>query len=138
MTGCDRTTLEGLNLKINADIKSGYDNDNASKEKSAPENPGEGETETTPRMSEREKEDIPTNLQNKPIVEVNNTKVSDPDAPMAFEDIPQCSKSGITAKTNEIFYANNGQVKSIDSKNEAQVKQWKKIYGEIEKNCNSK
>lgn len=147
LVGCDRATLDGLNLKVNADIKSGYDkeseeaNNNKSSEGSiemtdkTPAEMAENFTKAVQKTIETKIEDKSTEkvAENKPVAE-NNIK-SDPDEPMAFKEIAECSKAGITAKTNEIFYADNSQVKSIDSKNEKQVKAWKKIYSQVEGEC---
>lgn len=148
LVGCDRATLDGLNLKVNADIKSGYDkeseeaNNNKSSESSiettdkTPAQMAENFTKAVQKTIETKIEDKSAEkvVENKPVAQ-NNIE-SDADEPMAFKEIAECSKAGITAKTNEIFYADNSQVKSIDSKNEKQVKAWKKIYSQVEKQCN--
>lgn len=146
--GCDRATLDGLNLKINADLKSDYDkkSEEVNKNQSS-DNAGENSEKTPAQMAENftkaVKKTIETKIEEKPTddkvtedkpVAENNIK-NDPDEPMPFKEIAECSKAGITAKTNEIFYANNSQVKSIDSKNEKQVKAWKKIYSQVEAEC---
>ncbi|MBL1210283.1 hypothetical protein [Geminocystis sp. GBBB08] len=142
MVGCDanstqsvRQTLEGLNLKINAEIKSDYD-----KEKKASEEIKKAEEEST--STSTEKAEVKSDNESQVVDQKASEKVedrteNDEDKPMAFKEITECSKAGITAKTNEIFYAENSQVKSIDSKNEKQLKAWKKIYGEVEKDCNN-
>lgn len=143
LVGCDRATLDGLNLKVNADIKSGYDKESetTNNKKSSdtsleitdktPSEMAESFTKAVQKTIETKTEKV---AENKPVAE-NNIK-SDADEPMPFKEIAQCSKSGITAQTNEIFYADNSNVKSIDSKNEKQVKAWKKIYNQVEKDCN--
>ena len=126
ITGCDRDTLQGLNLKINAEVKSDYEN------QTTPESNNNSSTEPQANQEARSTSSAPETAQPQP------TKVSkepDPDTPMAFKEVTDCSESGIRAKTNEIFYANNSQVKSIDSKNEKQVKEWKKIYQKVEASC---
>lgn len=150
--GCDRNALDGLNLKINTEVKSDYDDDknnqdnndsqnetsdnnahnNASESSSAVnDNKNNNATETTKKAT-MESANEPTTEKN-----ANNVNGLEPDAdqPMPFKEITQCSKAGITAKTNEIFYAENANVKSIDSKNEQQMKAWKKIYAQVEKEC---
>lgn len=144
LVGCDRDTLNGLNLKINADIKSSYDKEveEIKKDQSSEKTDNkasemvENFTKTVQKTIETTKEDksTPEVAKNKSTT-ISNTE-NDPDAPMAFKEITQCSKAGITAKTNEIFYADNSHLKSIDSKNEQQLKAWKKIYSEVEKECN--
>ncbi|WP_017296068.1 hypothetical protein [Geminocystis herdmanii] len=148
LVGCDRATLDGLNLKVNADIKSGYDKESeeANKDQSSetsiemtdktPSEMAESLTKAVQKTIETKKETQSTEkvAENKPVSE-NNVK-NDADEPMPFKEIAQCSKAGITAKTNEIFYADNSNVKSIDSKNEKQVKAWKKIYSQVEQECN--
>lgn len=146
-TSCDRNTLQGLNVKLNAEIKSDYEN----KENSAqteyntevkPSNP------QAPVNNNSNTESLPDSLKNQAVQQVNNIKENiteniktqtepDPDEPIAFKPIAECSKSGITAKTNEVFYGNNPQVKSIDSKDEKQIKAWKEIYAKIEASCQS-
>jgi hypothetical protein len=140
--GCDRQTLEGLNLKINAEVNSDYDKEkSASAENDSTELRTGNKTETSSvgkRLeSKSEKESTPEVAEKKQEKEINKVTENDPDEPMAFKEIRECSKAGITAKTNEIFYADNNQVKSIDSKNEKQLKVWKKIYSEVEENCNN-
>jgi hypothetical protein len=148
LLGCDRATLDGLNLKINADIESDYDkesettNNDQSSETSAettnnnPSDMAENVTEEEEKTMEAKQEEQTTeNLGENQNVAENNIN-NEADAPMPFKEIAQCSKAGITAKTNEIFYADNSNVKSIDSKDEKQVKAWKKIYSEVEKDCN--
>lgn len=142
LVGCDRATLDGLNLKVNADIKSGYDkkSETTSNDKSS-ETASETTDKTASEMTENPTKTVQKTMETKEEaqstenVAENNVK-SDADEPMPFKEITECSKAGITAQTNEIFYANNSNVKSIDSKNEKQVKAWKKIYSEVEKDCN--
>jgi hypothetical protein len=148
LIGCDRATLDGLNLKINADIKSDYDkksettnNDQSSETPSETTNntPSEIAENLTKAVQEtinttKQEQSLQKVGENQPVEE--NKSKSDVDEPMPFKEITECSKAGITAKTNEIFYADNSNVKSIDSKNEKQVKAWKKIYSEVEKDCN--
>ncbi|MGI0482090.1 hypothetical protein ACN4EE_15055 [Geminocystis sp. CENA526] len=144
LVGCDRDALDGLNLKINADIKSSYDKEaeeikkdqSSEKTDKTPSEMVENLTKTVQKTIETKKEEISNSeVANKKSVGSSNTE-NDPDAPIPFKEITECSKAGITAKTNEIFYADNSHLKSIDSKNEQQLKQWKKIYSEVEKNCN--
>lgn len=136
MTGCDRNTLQGLNLKFNGEIKSDYEENSDSNQNQTKYNTEiKPEQSQEPANNQSEPEIVPDTLKNKPIQQVNNTKDSDPDAPMAFKPISDCTKSGITAKTNEIFYSNNSQVKSIDSKDEKQLKAWQEIYNKVEASC---
>jgi hypothetical protein len=136
ITGCDRNTLQGLNLKFNGEIKSDYEQKNDSNQNQTKYNTEiKPEQSQEPANNQSEPENIPDTLKNKPIQQVNNTKDSDPDAPMVFKPISDCTKSGITAKTNEIFYSNNSQVKSIDSKDEKQLKAWQEIYNKVEASC---
>lgn len=127
ITGCDRDTLNGLNLKINAEVKSDYEEEKSSTQENN-QTQVEAKKETATPESEAETEP------SKKVIEVRET--DNPDAPLAFKDIQECSEADIIAKTNEKFYGNNAQLKSVDSKNEEQVKQWKKIYQEVEKSCN--
>ncbi|BAQ60588.1 hypothetical protein GM3708_994 [Geminocystis sp. NIES-3708] len=140
IVGCDRQTLDGLNLKINAEVNSEYDKDkNLSEEENQTQVTEKEEisSEEKTSTSESDKELTTEIVNNKQEKEEEKITENDPDQPMAFKEINECSKAGITSKTNEIFYADNPQVKSIDSKNEKQVKAWKKIYNEVEKNCNN-
>lgn len=137
IVGCDRETLDGLNLKINTEVNSDYDKEkNTSAETNKTEVVEKEETASEEKASESEQESTQEVVENKEEKEVKITE-NDPDQPMAFKEISECSKAGITAKTNEIFYADNPQVKSVDSKNDKQLKAWKKIYNEVEKNCNN-
>lgn len=128
IAGCDRDTLKGLNLKINAEVKSDYDNEVTTKG---------GNNVSTETKIETKKLPIEQASQSESKVKATPTKgTNDPDTPMAFNEISDCSEAGIRAKTNEIFYSDNPQVKSIDSKNKEQVKKWKTIYKEVENTCN--
>jgi hypothetical protein len=130
---CDRQTLDGLNLKMKAEFNSDY------------ESSSEVENEESKPMTNDNSPFPSETLKNQPIKEVNveseSKSASKPklepesDQPIAFKPLQDCSPSGITAKTNEIFYSQNSQVKSVDSKNEQQMKQWKKIYAEVEAKC---
>jgi hypothetical protein len=138
--GCDRQTLDGLNLKINGEINSNYDKEKTTSEEKVSTEVAEKEEKSSEEKTLESKTEQESNQEvvgNNQQKEVNQITENDPDQPMAFKEIGECSKAGITAKTNEIFYADNTQVKSIDSKNEKQVKAWKKIYNEVEKNCNN-
>ena len=120
IAGCDRYALSGLNLKINAEVKSDYE---------------EKTTKITENYSPQveEKKERETSRQTK-IIKVRETDGLD--APLAFKSIEECSEADIRGKTNKKIYAKNAQLKSIDSKNEEQIKQWEKIYQEIEESCN--
>ena len=142
ITSCDRDTLNGLKVKIDAEVKSEYDEGSNSSETVTEKNTSV-ETQTTTKVETEEsnsnqvtaKED---KTETESVVSNSTKKVSkesDPDAPMAFNKITDCSDAGIRAKTNEAFYAKNSQVKSIDSKNKEQVKAWKKIYKKFEAKC---
>lgn len=150
MVGCDRATLDGLNLKINTEVQSDYDdetnedennnqNENENNEAQSSESPSENNaTNATAEVEENQEsasDTQTTETSETQSAQQNETAENDPDAPMPFKEIPECSKSGITAKTNEIFYADNPQVKSIDSKNQKQVKEWERIYAQVEKEC---
>lgn len=140
MIGCDRQTLDGLNLKINGEINSNYDKEKTTSAEKVSTEVAEKEEKSSEEKtleSKSEEESTQEVVENNQQKEVNQVRENDPDQPMAFKEIGECSKAGITAKTNEIFYADNTQVKSIDSKNEKQLKAWKKIYNEVEKNCNN-
>lgn len=134
--GCDRDTLQGLNLKFKGEINSDYQQKEANNEDSSQSN--SPVTENTPSREEKPNNGEKNTSEvrgNKPVKEVNNQSNSDPDAPLPFNPLKDCSDSGINAKTNEIFYANNGNVKSINSKNEEEVKEWKSIYNEVKSKC---
>ena len=140
ITSCDRDTLNGLKVKIDAEVKSEYDEGSNSSETVTEKNTSV-ETQTTTKIeTEESNSNQVTAKEDKTESVVSNStkkvsKESDPDAPMAFNKITDCSDAGIRAKTNEAFYAKNSQVKSIDSKNKEQVKAWKKIYKEFESKC---
>jgi len=120
LVGCDKETLDGLNININADIKSDYNKEEV----------------TTDNQSNP---DSTENVVGTPSNQISNNNStannSDPDAPLPFRPISDCSPSGITMKTNETFYAGRGQVKSIDSKNEQELKAWREMYAKFEAEC---
>ncbi|MBE9222248.1 hypothetical protein IQ215_06010 [Cyanobacterium stanieri LEGE 03274] len=122
LVGCDRATLDGLNLRINADIRSDYDKQEETSENSN----NNSESNNNPNINTSS----PNN---------HNTSnvVNDPDGGIPFNPIANCSPSDITRRTNEEFYSSRGQVKSIDSKNQEEVNAWKEIYGRIETECQS-
>ncbi len=129
LVGCDRETLEGLNIKINADINSDYKNNNEELKTDS-----QSASSTNNDNSETPSSDSTNDSSNSKIV--TNNSVSDPDVPMPFRTIADCSPSGITMKTNETYYASRGQVKSINSKDVQELKEWKEMYGKFEAECN--
>lgn len=118
LVGCDRTTLDGLKLRINADIKSDYE-----QEEETPENPANPSNNN----SQINNNSTPNNT--------TSNVVNDPDRGIPFNPIADCSPSDITRRTNEEFYSSRGQVKSIDSKNQEEVNAWKAIHNKIEAQC---
>ncbi len=139
IVGCDREALDGLNLKINAEVNSNYDKD----KNSSPEKTNTEASTTKQENQSIDKSEVKSNNESSSAIsdnqssqKIDNVIENDVDKPMEFKEIKECSKAGITAKTNEIFYADNSQLKSIDSKNEKQLKQWKTIYTQVEKECN--
>jgi len=145
IVGCDRATLDGLNLKINTEVQSDYDdedneddneNENEGNESQSSQSPSENNaTAQVEENQESASENQNSEASQPQSAQKNDTAENDPDAPMPFREIAECSKAGITAKTNEIFYADNPQVKSIDSKNQKQVKEWERIYAQVEQEC---
>lgn len=123
LVGCDRDTLDGLNIRINADIQSDYE-----REQEATENPSNS-SDNNVQNPQNNSNDINSNPNN------GSGVVNDPDAPMPFSAIADCSPSSITQRTNEEFYSSRGQVKSIDSRNEQEMSAWKEIHGRIEAQC---
>ncbi|MGY6530977.1 MAG: hypothetical protein ACXITR_13720 [Cyanobacterium sp.] len=123
LVGCDRNTLDGLNLRINADIRSDYDKQEQTSEN--PSNPINNSSENTNNSS-------PTTPNNNPS---SGSVVNDADGGIPFKPIANCSPSDITKRANEEFYSSRGQVKSIDSKNQEEVSAWKEIHGRIEAEC---
>ena len=133
ITSCDRDTLSGLKVKVDAEVETGYDND-----KDSTKTVVETKQSVTTEVSDNRTIEIENKTE--PVATKSTSKITkepDPDQPMAFNQITNCSTAGIRAKTNEIFYSENSQVKSIDSKNKEQVKAWKKIYQKIEAQCES-
>lgn len=124
LIGCDRDTLDGLNLKINADIRSDYE-----KEQQTTDNP------SNPSNNTSENTNNPTSNTNSNPNTTTGTVVNDPDSAMPFNPIANCSPSDITRRANEEFYSSRGQVKSIDSKNQEEVNAWKEIHNRIEAQC---
>ena len=131
LSACDRQTLEGLRLRFQADIKSDYDE--------------EKETTTYPEKSNQtasQSEEKPEKWSDQPAPEVQSSgevqpASADPDRPLPFRPLKPCSESGIVAQTNEIFYQRHPQLKSINSKNKQQMKEWKSIQTEVEQKCAS-
>ncbi|NCO78318.1 MAG: hypothetical protein GW795_04060 [Cyanobacteria bacterium] len=143
VVGCDREALDGLNLKINAEVNSNYDKDKDKDKNSSPEKTNTEASITKQENQSIDKSEVKSNNESSSAIsdnqssqKVDNVIENDVDKPMEFKEIKECSKAGITAKTNEIFYADNSQLKSIDSKNEKQLRQWKNIYAQVEKECN--
>lgn len=139
LTGCDKEMLKGLNIKFQGEVNTDYENEENNPNLS-PNQSNSNVPENTPSSEEKNQNIEPEkneNFRNKPVREVNNQSNFDPDAPLPFYNLKDCSDAGITAKTNEIFYANNSNLKSIDSKNPQQVKEWKSIYNKINSKCNS-
>ena len=138
LTACDKELLNGLNIKFQGEVNSNYkDSERNNSDLSASQS---NSTATENKSSSEENSNIiesekPETFRNKPVREVNNQSNSDPDAPLPFYSLKDCSDAGITAKTNEVFYAKNPNLKSISSKNQQQVKEWKSIYQEIQNQC---
>lgn len=135
LAGCDKEMLNGLNIKFQGEVSSDYQ-EGQQNNSDSPSN----STETENKSFSEEKSDSiepqkPEVFRNKPVREVNNQSNSDPDAPLPFYALKDCSDAGITAKTNEVFYAKNPNVKSINSKNQQQLKEWKSLYQEIKAQC---
>ncbi len=148
--GCNKELLDGLNLKFKGEFNSDY------KEKTEQENQNFSQSDrqtnnhTSDKIddevipensSEKVEENQPELFRKKPVTEVNNSSnqdsTNDPDAPMAFKQLKECTEAGITAKTNEEFYSQNPNLKSIDSKNPQQLKAWKSLYQEIQQECDN-
>jgi hypothetical protein len=143
--GCDRETLQGLNIKFQGEVNTDYDSSSDGEAQKSEVGGNESNPTTrdnSPSPSEK--------IKNQPVKEVKResqldsepksvseqpTLQPDSDQPIAFKPMENCSPSGITAKTNEIYYSKNSQVKSIDSKNEKEMSEWKKIYAEVEAKC---
>lgn len=138
LSGCDRQTLDGLNLKFKGELNSDYKN-SQTETKNSSESQSTVPEKTT---SEQEKANNETHntsetVSNKEDKEVKETSNSDPDSPIPFKQVKECSDAGIIAETNKIFYAQNPNVKSINSKNEEQIKEWKLIKNEVKEKCES-
>lgn len=126
LVGCDKEALDGLNIKINADIKSDYEKEKVTENNQSPEVKATSETKSPAENVKVE------NNQN--TVTNNQTTMVDGDQPMPFKAIAQCTPAGITVATNEQFYANSG-VKSVNSKNTEELKKWQELYDKIEAQC---
>ena len=87
IAGCDRYALSGLNLKINAEVKSDYE---------------EKTTKITENYSPQveEKKERETSRQSK-IIKVRET--DDLDVPLAFKSIEECSEADIRSKIIKNF-----------------------------------
>ncbi|AUC59704.1 phospholipid trafficking lipoprotein MlaA [Cyanobacterium sp. HL-69] len=126
LVGCDRAALDGLNLKINADIRSDYDEQTQTIENSSDNNNSANSPSNTN-----------TSTNSNPPTSNNTNAVDNSDSPRSLSPIAQCSSSDITMRANQEFYSSRGQVKSIDSKNEEEMKAWKEIRANIEAECQS-
>ena len=128
LTGCDRQTLDGLRLQFNADLKSDYED----REREQGSEPTSQSQPTQPSEPAAQQEEKP---QNQPVRQVKSE--SDPDEAPPFRPLEACSKGDIIAQTNKIFYKNNPQVKSIDSKNKKQMKNWEQIQAQVKQKCST-
>jgi hypothetical protein len=132
LVGCDRQTLQGLNLKFRAELNSNYDNSEAKTQPQSESNSPVAENPVSSQDSATNRPSAET-FPNQPVREIKAE--SDPDGPLPFKPLKDCSEAGITAQANKIFYASNPNLKSIDSKDEQQVKEWKAIYRQLEQKC---
>jgi hypothetical protein len=138
LTGCDREMLKGLNLKFQGELSSDYKQEDGENQESSQSNSSGTEINPSQAESSNEVENkAPEVFRNQPVQEVKNESNYDPDAPLPFNVLKDCSQAGMTAQTNKIFYAQNSNLKSINSKNEQQVKQWKSIFNQIKSKCES-
>lgn len=142
LVGCDRDTLNGLNVKVQGELNTDYKDQEDEEVKSENQNNSSSSnskvTENNPSSQPESKnveDKTPEAFENKPVKEVKNESNVDPDAPLAFLPQKDCSEAGIRKKTNKAFYSKNEQVKSIDSKNKEQVKEWKSIYNQMKEKC---
>ncbi|MBF2055638.1 MAG: hypothetical protein IGQ45_00150 [Cyanobacterium sp. T60_A2020_053] len=126
LISCDKEALDGLNIKINADIKSDYEKEKATENSQSSEVTATSETKSPVENAKTE------NNQN--AITNNQTTMVDGDQPMPFKAIAECTPAGITVTTNEQFYANSG-VKSVNSKNSEELKKWQELYNKIEAEC---
>jgi hypothetical protein len=136
LVGCDRQILKGLNIKFQGEIKSDYQDSESQNQDSSPSN--SAITENNPSNQEKSnnlENDTPEVFRNQPLREVKRESTSDPDAPLAFKPLKDCSDAGITAKTNELFYAANPNLKSINSQDREKVAEWKSIYNQVKGKC---
>jgi hypothetical protein len=134
--GCDRQTLDGLNLKFKGELNSDYKNSQTeTKNSSESQSNTEEKTSSKEEVANNETKNTSEVVSNKEVKEVQETSNSNPDAPLPFKQVKECSDAGIIAETNKIFYAQNPNVKSINSKNEEQVKAWKLIKNEVKEKC---
>lgn len=136
LTGCDRQTLDGLRLRFEADVQSDYEDPesepNSQSQSSQSSQPSESSesSESSEAASEQE--------ERSPKQAVRQVKSGpDPDEAPPFNPLEACSKGGIIAQTNKIFYKNNPQVKSIDSKNKEQMKKWEQIQIQVQEDCST-
>jgi hypothetical protein len=128
LVGCNRETLDGLNIKVKGELNSDYEDSKTGNQNSSKSTSPENENQLEEKNNE-----TPNIIKNQPVIEVNNN--SNPDAPLPFYPIKDCSESGIVAETNKIFYAQNKNTKSIDSKNAEEIKKWKSIKNQVKNKC---
>lgn len=128
LASCDRQTLDGLRLQIRADVQSDYEGQEGEKAPDARPSSrqplGTSAAPEAPEVAERAVE-TPRKA----------SSGSDPDGALPFNPLEDCSQGGIAAQTNAIFYQRHSGVKSIDSKDQQLVKEWKAIQAEVEKKC---
>lgn len=130
--GCNRETLDGLNIKVKGELNSDY-NDNKKENENSSKSTNTENTASPENELEEKNQETPNIIKNQQVIEVKNN--SNPDAPLPFYPIKDCSESGIVAETNKIFYAQNQNVKSIDSKNKEQMNKWKTIKNKVKNKC---
>lgn len=136
LTGCDRQTLDGLRLGFQADFKSDYeDKGNEPTSQTQPSQSSQPSQSTQLSQSSQPASQQEEKSQNQPVREVKSEP--DPDQAPPFRPLEACSKGGIIAQANKIFYKKNPQVKSIDSKNKEQVNKWEQIHGQVEQKCST-
>jgi hypothetical protein len=132
LIGCDRQTLDGLRLNFQAQVKSNYDQSQPSQQNQS--DTSKPSTQAAPPQESNEVNPVARDAQPSSAVQSS----ADPDAAAPFNPLDSCSTGGMVAQTNEQFYKQHPELKSIDSKDKQLVKAWKTIHAQVKEKCTAK
>jgi hypothetical protein len=128
LVSCDRQTLDGLRLNFQGEVKSDY-------QKKEDNNQQQSQT-TPPQQQQQPNTSQQADKEVQPTQAVNSQ--ANPDGGIPFSPLEKCSQGGMVAQTNQLFYQRYPELKSIDSKDQQLMKEWKKTHTEVQQQCNSK